>query len=124
VFDAKNQIHESQSQVVGSQLSAKEMNLNAGNNLNIQGSYLNTEDKMQLSAGNNIHIQSAEQEKSFEQSTYRKSKGFLSSKTQRGLVQEHTTQQVGSMLSAGSISMQSGGNTEIQASQLVRQTKI
>jgi filamentous hemagglutinin len=118
----------SQTTVVGSSLSGKDMLVSAGNDLTVSGSELAAQDRLSLSAKRDVRIQSAEETAS-QSSDFAQSKSGFSASVLSGVshgksasAQNQTgrsTTQVGSALSGGNVSIDAGRDAQLVASTIV-----
>ena len=114
-----SQIEASEVHSVGSNWQAQNMTLHAAEDINIQGSYLNTDENLNIQAGQNIHLGTSSNSQVGHSQNHTDKDSLLSSGSKDSSSSwNHQTQQ-GSMLSAGSVNLSSGQNTDIQASHIV-----
>ncbi len=123
----RDTIHDTQ--VISSTFSGEQVNLNAQNNINIEGSNVVGTNNVNLNAGNNITIESAQA--THDETHYRKEKksGFSTSSSSIGyskstLTNTNDTQQVinvGSTVGSveGNVNITSGKDTKITGSDLI-----
>ena len=124
---------QSATQVLGSNLSGKDVVLSAGNDLQIRGSNVSAADQLALSAGRDVRIESA-QEQSTVAHQSQSSKSGLSLSLASGLSygsgsKSHTdsevrTTQIGSTLSGGNVSIDAGRDAQIIASNVLADKNI
>ena len=108
--------------VKGTNIAGKEdISVSAGSDINIKGSSLTSEEgKGSLAAGGNVNITN---ENEYHES-HEKSKGFLSSKTTDIYDYSNVNGVVSSNVSAGSVDIQSGKDTNVKGSNVVADNDV
>ena len=123
----------SQTTVVGSSLSGKDVVVSAGNDLTVSGSQLAAQDQLSLSATRDVRVQSAEETASQSRSSTQRKSGLSASVLsgvsygKSGSAQDQAGQsatQVGSTLSGANISIDAGRDAQIIASTVVADKNI
>ena len=112
--------------VKGTNIAGKEdISVSAGSDINVKGSSLTSEEgKASLAAGGNVNITNENEyhEKLYE--SHEKSKGFLSSKTTDIYDYSNVNGVVSSNVSAGSVDIQSGKDTNVKGSNVVADNDV
>ncbi len=112
--------------VKGTNIAGKEdISVLAGSDINIKGSSLTSEEgKASLAAGGNVNITNENEYHEKLHESHEKSKGFLSSKTTDIYDYSNVNGVVSSNVSAGSIDIQSGKDTNVKGSNVVADNDV
>jgi filamentous hemagglutinin len=127
---------QSDTTVLGSSFSGKDVVMSAGNDLGIRGSQVSAQNQLVLSAGRDVRIESAQEQHASgtvsksSQSGFKGAKdsvlygkGYSSSASNQSELSASTTQ-VGSTISGGSVSIDAGRDAQIVASNVLADTNI
>jgi len=116
--------NQSQTSVVGSELTGREISVVAGRDLLLSGANMRSEAGTNLQAGRDIDITAAEQHSS--QSSSKQSSrlsfshyGLLSRSQKKQSIDQGNVESVGSFISADNLAIKSGRDTRIQGSTLI-----
>ncbi len=119
IRDARNSSVSQKTQDVGSQLNSSGSLLVNGQNINIKGSSLNSEQgTAQLSATDHLNIEEGRQTSQLDSQWHSKHKGTLSSKTETGYLHETSDEAIASTVTGKDVSL-SGNNIDIRGSQVI-----
>ncbi len=112
--------------VKGTNIAGKEdISVSAGSDVNVKGSSLTSEEgKASLAAGGNVNITNENEYHEKLHESHEKSKGFLSSKTTDIYDYSNISGVVSSNLSAGSVDIQSGKDTNVKGSNVVADNDV
>ena len=112
--------------VKGTNIAGKEdISVSAGSDINIKGSSLTSEEgKASLAAGGNVNITNENEYHEKLHESHEKSKGFLSSKTTDIYDYSNISGVVSSNVSAGSVDIQSGKDTNVKGSNVVADNDV
>ena len=112
--------------VKGTNIAGKEdISVSAGSDINVKGSSLTSEEgKASLAAGGNVNITNENEYHEKLHESHEKSKGFLSSKTTDIYDYSNISGVVSSNLSAGSVDIQSGKDTNVKGSNVVADNDV
>ena len=112
--------------VKGTNIAGKEdISVSAGSDINIKGSSLtNEEGKASLAAGGNVNITNENEYHEKLHESHEKSNGFLSSKTTDIYDYSNVNGVVSSNVSAGSVDIQSGKDTNVKGSNVVADNDV
>ena len=112
--------------VKGTNIAGKEdISVLAGSDINIKGSSLTSEEgKASLAAGGNVNITNENEYHEKLHESHEKSKGFLSSKTTDIYDYSNVNGVVSSNVSAGSVDIQSGKDTNVKGSNVVADNDV
>ena len=112
--------------VKGTNIAGKEdISVSAGSDINIKGSSLTSEEgKASLVAGGNVNITNENEYHEKLHESHEKSKGFLSSKTTDIYDYSNVNGVVSSNVSAGSVDIQSGKDTNVKGSNVVADNDV
>lgn len=112
--------------VKGTNIAGKEdISVSAGSDINIKGSSLTSEEgKASLAAGGNVNITNENEYHEKLHESHEKSKGFLSSKTTDIYDYSNVNGVVSSNVSAGSVDIQSGKDTNVKGSNVVADNDV
>ncbi|MGJ7580840.1 hemagglutinin repeat-containing protein [Variovorax sp. RHLX14] len=124
-WNAKNFSRSSQSAEVGSTISTDGTTvLNAGRDVNIRQGTVSTEGTLAVLAGHDVNIESGSASQSLDSASYKKSRGFLSSKS---ITRQESTSQttiVGSSLSGKDVLVSAGNDLTVSGSQVIAQEQL
>ena len=112
--------------VKGTNIAGKEdISVSAGSDINIKGSSLTSEEgKASLAAGGNVNITNENEYHEKLHESHEKSSGFLSSKTTDIYDYSNVNGVVSSNVSAGSVDIQSGKDTNVKGSNVVADNDV
>ena len=112
--------------VKGTNIAGKEnIYVSAGSDINVKGSSLTSEEgKASLAAGGNVNITNENEYHEKLHESHEKSKGFLSSKTTDIYDYSNISGVVSSNVSAGSVDIQSGKDTNVKGSNVVADNDV
>ena len=112
--------------VKGTNIAGKEdISVSAGSDINVKGSSLTSEEgKTSLAAGGNVNITNENEYHEKLHTSHEKSKGFLSSKTTDIYDYSNVNGVVSSNVSAGSVDIQSGKDTNVKGSNVVADNDV
>ena len=112
--------------VKGTNIAGKEdISVSAGSDINVKGSSLTSEEgKASLAAGGNVNITNENEYHEKLNESHEKSKGFLSSKTTDIYDYSNVNGVVSSNVSAGSVEIQSGKDTNVKGSNVVADNDV
>ena len=112
--------------VKGTNIAGKEdISVSAGSDINVKGSSLASEEgKASLAAGGNVNITNENEYHEKLHESHEKSKGFLSSKTTDIYDYSNVNGVVSSNVSAGSVDIQSGKDTNVTGSNVVADNDV
>ena len=112
--------------VKGTNIAGKEdISVSAGSDINVKGSSLTSEEgKASLAAGGNVNITNENEYHEKLHESHEKSKGFLSSKTTDIYDYSNISGVVSSNVSAGSVDIQSGKDTNVKGSNVVADNDV
>ena len=112
--------------VKGTNIAGKEdISVSAGSDINVKGSSLTSEEgKASLAAGGNVNITNENEYHEKLHESHEKSKGFLSSKTTDIYDYSNVNGVVSSNVSAGSVDIQSGKDTNVKGSNVVADNDV
>ena len=112
--------------VKGTNIAGKEdISVSAGSDINVKGSSLTSEEgKASLAAGGNVNITNENEYHEKLNESHEKSKGFLSSKTTDIYDYSNISGVVSSNVSAGSVDIQSGKDTNVKGSNVVADNDV
>ena len=112
--------------VKGTNIAGKEdISVSAGSDINIKGSSLTSEEgKVSLAAGGNVNITNENEYHEKLHESHEKSSGFLSSKTTDIYDYSNVNGVVSSNVSAGSVEIQSGKDTNVKGSNVVADSDV
>ena len=112
--------------VKGTNIAGKEdISVSAGSDINVKGSSLTSEEgKGSLAAGGNVNITNENEYHEKLHESHEKSKGFLSSKTTDIYDYSNISGVVSSNVSAGSVDIQSGKDTNVKGSNVVADNDV
>ena len=112
--------------VKGTNIAGKEdISVSAGSDINIKGSSLTSEEgKASLATGGNVNITNENEYHEKLHESHEKSKGFLSSKTTDIYDYSNISGVVSSNVSAGSVDIQSGKDTNVKGSNVVADNDV
>ena len=112
--------------VKGTNIAGKEdISVSAGSDINVKGSRLTSEEgKASLAAGGNVNITNENEYHEKLHESHEKSKGFLSSKTTDIYDYSNISGVVSSNVSAGSVDIQSGKDTNVKGSNVVADNDV
>ena len=112
--------------VKGTNIAGKEdISVSAGSDINVKGSSLTSEEgKASLAAGGNVNITNENEYHEKLHESHEKSKGFLSSKTTDIYDYSNVNGVVSSNVSAGSVDIQSGKDTNVTGSNVVADNDV
>ena len=112
--------------VKGTNIAGKEdISVSAGSDVNVKGSSLTSEEgKASLAAGGNVNITNENEYHEKLHESHEKSKGFLSSKTTDIYDYSNVNGVVSSNVSAGSVDIQSGKDTNVKGSNVVADNDV
>ena len=112
--------------VKGTNIAGKEdISVSAGSDINIKGSSLTSEEgKAILAAGGNVNITNENEYHEKLHESHEKSKGFLSSKTTDIYDYSNVNGVISSNVSAGSVDIQSGKDTNVKGSNVVADNDV
>ena len=112
--------------VKGTNIAGKEdISVSAGSDINIKGSSLTSEEgKASLAAGGNVNITNENEYHEKLHESHEKSSGFLSSKTTDIYDYSNISGVVSSNVSAGSVDIQSGKDTNVKGSNVVADNDV
>ena len=112
--------------VKGTNIAGKEdISVLAGSDINVKGSSLTSEEgKASLAAGGNVNITNENEYHEKLHESHEKSKGFLSSKTTDIYDYSNISGVVSSNVSAGSVDIQSGKDTNVKGSNVVADNDV
>lgn len=119
VRDAKNSSTSQQTQDVGSQITSAESLLLSGQNIDVQGSALNSEQgTTYLSAADQLNIGEGRKTSQLDSQWYSKKSGILSSKTESGYIHNQSDEAIASTVEGKNVVLDAK-NITIQGSQVV-----
>ena len=112
--------------VKGTNIAGKEdISVSAGSDINVKGSSLTSEEgKASLAAGGNVNITNENEYHEKLHESHEKSSGFLSSKTTDIYDYSNVNGVVSSNVSAGSVDIQSGKDTNVKGSNVVADNDV
>ena len=112
--------------VKGTNIAGKEnISVSAGSDINVKGSCLTSEEgKASLAAGGNVNITNENEYHEKLHESHEKSSGFLSSKTTDIYDYSNVNGVVSSNVSAGSVDIQSGKDTNVKGSNVVADNDV
>ena len=112
--------------VKGTNIAGKEdISVSAGSDINVKGSSLTSEEgKASLAAGGNVNITNENEYHEKLHESHEKSNGFLSSKTTDIYDYSNVNGVVSSNVSAGSVDIQSGKDTNVKGSNVVADNDV
>jgi Hemagglutinin repeat len=124
-FSANRYLRTSQSQDVGSQISAGgALTLSAGNDLNAKAGSVSAGQALSVNAGNNVLISAGEQSLSTAQALQVKRSGFLSSTTTTTRNSNASTTALGSTFEGQSVSINAGQDLSVKGSNVLADQNV
>lgn len=113
----RNYLNDRVSMDVGSSLyAANEMNLSAGNDIAVVGSNVIGDSKIDIKAGGSVSVTDGRAQEFHETTSYEKSRGFLSSKTQKTHEIMNDNYAIGSEISGATINIDAGQDFALRGS--------
>ncbi len=120
VWDANNRLSQSQSQDVGSQISAAgNLTLSAGQDVNAKAASVNAGQALSVNAGNNINITAGQATQSLDEAHQHTNNGFLSSSTTTTRNQLQSTTAVASTFEGNSVAITAGQDLSVKGSNVL-----
>ncbi|MGV0987131.1 hemagglutinin repeat-containing protein [Limnohabitans sp.] len=124
-WSSVNHLRQSQSQDVGSQISAAgKLTLSAGNDLNAKAAAVNAGQALNVSAGNNVNITAGQASQSLDTANTVTSKGTLSSRTLSTRETSQSTTAVGSSFEGQSANLTAGQDLSVKGSNVLADQNV
>jgi filamentous hemagglutinin len=125
VWDANNRLSQSQSQDVGSQISAAgNLTLSAGQDVNAKAASVNAGQALSVNAGNNINITAGQATQSLDEAHQHTNNGFLSSSTTTTRNQLQSTTAVASTFEGNSVNVNAGQDLSVKGSNVLADQNV
>ena len=120
VRDARNYVRSSQSQEVGSQISAQgPLALSAGNNINAVAATLQSQQGVQLNAAGSVSLSAGLATSNFEDAQFAQSRGWLSSASRTSRVTQNSTQAIGTSVGGKTVDLSAGQDIRVKGSSVI-----
>ncbi|MGV0982938.1 MAG: hemagglutinin repeat-containing protein [Limnohabitans sp.] len=124
-WSSVNHLRQSQSQDVGSQISAAgNLTLSAGNDLNAKAAAVNAGQALNVSAGNNVNITAGQASQSLDTANTVTSKGTLSSRTLSTRETSQSTTAVASNFEGNSVAITAGQDLNVNGSNVLADQNV
>ncbi|WP_090143190.1 hemagglutinin repeat-containing protein [Limnohabitans sp. DM1] len=124
-YDANRYLRTSQSQEVGTQISAVgELNLKAGQDVNARAANVQAQVGLLVDAGRNVNISAGEQSLSTAQSTRTNSSGLFSSSSTTSRNSSASTTAVGSSFEGQSVNISAGQDLNVKGSNVLADQNV